>query len=171
MLYSIVSFCFIAKWISYMYTCVCVSCSCVQLFVTPRTVALQTPLSMEFSRQEYWSGQLFPSLYLPHPVIKPRSSALQANSLPSEPGQSICINIYPLFSGFSSHIGPHRALCRVPCAIQQVLISYLVNSVQMSIPISQLIPLPLPLQVSMCLFPMSVYFISALQVRSTIPIF
>ena len=32
----------------------------VQLFATPQTVACQTPLSMEFSRQEYWSGVLFP---------------------------------------------------------------------------------------------------------------
>ena len=32
-----------------------------QLFVTPWTVAYQTPLSMEFSRQEYWSGLPFPS--------------------------------------------------------------------------------------------------------------
>ena len=35
--------------------------SCVQLFATPWTVACQTPLSMEFSRQEYWSGLPFPS--------------------------------------------------------------------------------------------------------------
>ena len=44
--------------------CVCVcSCmlSCVQLFATPWTVAHQAPLSMEFSRQEYWSGLPFPS--------------------------------------------------------------------------------------------------------------
>ena len=33
-----------------------VSCCCVQLFVTPWTVNHQAPLSMEFSRQEYWSG-------------------------------------------------------------------------------------------------------------------
>ena len=33
--------------------------SCVQLFVTPQTVACQAPLSMGFSRQEYWSGLLF----------------------------------------------------------------------------------------------------------------
>ena len=36
--------------------------------------------SMEFSRTEYWSGQLFPS-----PGIEPRSSALQADSLPAQP--------------------------------------------------------------------------------------
>ena len=34
----------------------------VQLFATPRTVAYQAPLSMGFSRQEYWSGLPFPSL-------------------------------------------------------------------------------------------------------------
>ena len=34
----------------------------VRLFETPWTVAHQAPLSMEFSRQEYWSGLLFPSL-------------------------------------------------------------------------------------------------------------
>ena len=35
--------------------------SCVQLFMTRWTVALQAPLSMEFSRQEYWNGLPFPS--------------------------------------------------------------------------------------------------------------
>ena len=41
--------------------CVCVkSLSRVRLFVTPWTVALQAPLSMRFSRQEYWSGLPFP---------------------------------------------------------------------------------------------------------------
>ena len=46
----------------------------------------QAPLSMEFSRQEYWSEQPFPSPGdLPDPGIKPGSSALQMDSLPSEP--------------------------------------------------------------------------------------
>ena len=59
---------------------------CVWLCTTPWTVACQTPLSMEFSRQEYWSGLPFPSPGdLPHPGIKPRSPALQEDSLPSEP--------------------------------------------------------------------------------------
>ena len=41
---------------------------------------------MEFSRQEYWSGLPFPSLGdLPDPGMEPRSPALQADSLPSEP--------------------------------------------------------------------------------------
>ena len=34
---------------------------CVRVFVTPWTVAHQAPMSMEFSRQEHWSGLLFPS--------------------------------------------------------------------------------------------------------------
>ena len=62
------------------------SLSHVQLFVTSWTVAYQVPLSMEFSRQEYWSGLPFPSPGdLPNPGIKPRSSAFQADALPSEP--------------------------------------------------------------------------------------
>ena len=62
------------------------SLSCVQLFVTPWTVANQASLSMGFSRQEYWSGLPFPSPGdLPNPGIKPRSPALQADTLPSEP--------------------------------------------------------------------------------------
>ena len=40
---------------------VCSSLSRVQLFATPWTVVRQAPLSMEFSRQEYWSGLPFPS--------------------------------------------------------------------------------------------------------------
>ena len=36
-------------------------CSLVQLFATPQTVACQAPLSMGFSRQEYWSRLPFPS--------------------------------------------------------------------------------------------------------------
>ena len=55
-------------------------------FVTPWTVAHQAPPSMGFSRQEYWSGLPFPSPGdLPDPGIKPRSPALQADALPSEP--------------------------------------------------------------------------------------
>ena len=63
------------------FVCVCV-CVLVQLFVTPWTVACQTPLSMGFSRQEYWSGLPFPSPgHLPNPGIKLGFPALQADSL------------------------------------------------------------------------------------------
>ena len=49
-------------------------------------VARQAPLSMEFSRPEYWSGDPFPSPGdLPNPGIEPRSPTLQEDSLPAEP--------------------------------------------------------------------------------------
>ena len=52
---------------------------------TPWTEACQASLSMEFFRQEYWSGLLFPSPGdLPDPGIEPRSPALQVDSLPTE---------------------------------------------------------------------------------------
>ena len=52
----------------------------------PWTIACQVSLSMGFSRQEYWSGLPFPSPGdLPEPGIEPRSPALQADALPSEP--------------------------------------------------------------------------------------
>ena len=58
----------------------------IQLFVAPWTVARQGPLSMEFPRQEYWSGLPFPSPGdLSKPGIKPRSPVLQADALASEP--------------------------------------------------------------------------------------
>ena len=60
--------------------------SCVQLLVTPWTVALQVPLYMEFSRQEYWSWLPFPppeDLLNPgNEPASPVSPASQADSLP-----------------------------------------------------------------------------------------
>ena len=53
---------------------------------TPWTIAHQAPLSMGFSRQEYWSGLPCPSpMDLPDPGIETLFPALQADSLPSEP--------------------------------------------------------------------------------------
>ena len=58
----------------------------VRLFATPWTLAHQAPLSMGFSRQEYWSELPFASPGdLPNPGIEPRSPALQADALTSEP--------------------------------------------------------------------------------------
>ena len=58
----------------------------VRLFAMPWTVACQAPLSMEFSRQEYWSGLPLPSPGdLPNPGVEPGSPGLQADSLLSEP--------------------------------------------------------------------------------------
>ena len=59
--------------------------SCLTLS-DPWSVAHQAPPSMGFSRQEHWSGLLFPSSgNLPDPRIEPKSPSLQAYSLLSEP--------------------------------------------------------------------------------------
>ena len=77
---------FLLWWYYCMWKWKCWSLSCVLLFVTPRTIACQAPLSMGFSRQEYWSGLPFPSPGdPPDPGTEPRSPALQADCLPSEP--------------------------------------------------------------------------------------
>ena len=51
------------------------------------TVAHEYPLSMDFSRQEFWSGKLLPSPgHLPDPRLEPRSPGLQADCLPLSRG-------------------------------------------------------------------------------------
>ena len=60
--------------------------SCVQLFVTPWTVACRAPLSMGFSRQEYWSGLPFP----PPGDLPPASPALAGRFFTTEsPGKPV----------------------------------------------------------------------------------
>ena len=72
----------------------------VRLFATPWSVAYKAPLSMVFSRQEYWSGLPFPSPGdLPRPGIEPGSPALQADALLSEPLGSF------LGGGIAQHVG------------------------------------------------------------------
>ena len=67
----------------------------VRLFATPWTVGYNTPPSMGFSRQEYWSGLPFPSPEdLPNPGIESGSPTLQADSLPSEPPGKVFISVF-----------------------------------------------------------------------------
>ena len=72
-----------------MYVCVLSRFSCVQLFVILWTVACQAPLSMGFSRQEYWNGLPFlPPGDLPNPGIEPESfesPALAGSFFTTEP--------------------------------------------------------------------------------------
>ena len=72
-----------------MYVCVaCLPAKLLQLCLTvynPIDCSHQAPLSIGFSRQEYWSGLSFSSPgALPDPGIKARSPVLQADSLPTE---------------------------------------------------------------------------------------
>ena len=73
-------------FVDYEHACM-VSCfSCVLLFATIWPVAVQAPLSMVFSKQEYWSGLPCPPPGdLPNPGTEPRSPMLQVDSLLSEP--------------------------------------------------------------------------------------
>ena len=74
------------------------SLSRVQLLVTSWTVAYKAPLSMGFSRQEYWSRLSFPSPGdLPDPGIEPGFPALEADALTSEPPGKLKINTDILF--------------------------------------------------------------------------
>ena len=90
------------------------------------TIAQQAPLSMEFFRQEYWSGLPFPSPgNLPDLGIELGSPALQADSLPPDPlgkppGKWIHVYIYLLFFRFCFHIGHCRVLSIVSYAIYTV---------------------------------------------------
>ena len=64
----------------------------VQIFVTPWTIAHQAPLSMGFSRQEYWNGLPFPSpADLSNPWIEPVSPALGGRFLTGEPPGKPCV--------------------------------------------------------------------------------
>ena len=100
-----------------MHVCVLSCFSHVQLFVTQWTIACQTPLSMGFSRQEYWSGLPFPPPGdLPNPGIEPVSPALEGGFFSTEPpgkpihdiDQSICSQ--PAFLTCGLHIPGYRGL-------------------------------------------------------------
>ena len=77
------------------YVCWNVKVFVTQLWLTlatPRTVACQASLSMEFSRQEYWGGYPLPSTgNLPDLGLETGSPVLQADCLPSEPPSWICL--------------------------------------------------------------------------------
>ena len=90
------------------------SLSRIWLCATPWTVAHQAPPSMEFSRQEYWSGLPFPSSGdLSDSGIEPRSPALRAEALLSEaPGK--VLYRYPVKSSQCSFPGRLIVLSEMP---------------------------------------------------------
>ena len=86
------SHCFISFYLLNHICVLCQSLSRVWLFVTPWTGAHQAPLSMEFSRREYWNGLPCPSPGdLPNSRIELKSPSLQADSLPPKPPGKPCI--------------------------------------------------------------------------------
>ena len=85
------------------------SLSRVRLFAAQWTVAYQAPLSMGFSKEEFWSGLPFPSPGdLPDPGIEPGSPALQADALPSKPpGKSLRNVQFPNPETINSSLTPN----------------------------------------------------------------
>ena len=83
----------------------------IWLFVTPRTVAHQAPLSMGFSRQEYWSG-----VPLPSPGDLLDIARLQFTSVDSWRSQwkLMCVSWYSFFSSFDVLIYGYS-----PCSISE----------------------------------------------------
>ena len=74
----------------YMHACVGCVLSCIRLFVAPWTVALQAPLSMEFSGQEYSSGFAISfQENLPNPSVEPTSPALAGGFFTTEPRRKL----------------------------------------------------------------------------------
>ena len=96
------------------------------LFGTLWTIAHQVPLSMKFSKQEYWSGLPCPPPgNLPHRGIEPGSPVLQADSLPSEPPESHRLTHFysncwedPLEKGTATHSS--ILAWRIPWTVQSM---------------------------------------------------
>ena len=84
----------------------------------PWTAAHQAPLSIEFSRQDYWSGSTFPSPgNLPDSGISPVSSALQADSLLSEPPGKPMVCMLSCFSYVQLCATPWTAARQAPLSM------------------------------------------------------
>ena len=133
-----------------MCVCVCVCTSCAQslrrvhLFAIPWTACPPSSSSMEFSRQEYWSGLPFPPPGdLPRPEIELKSLAsptLAGRFFTTSATWEALWQIFRLFSIRNYY----KILTIVPCAIQQVLVSYFIYStVYLFIPSFSFIP-PFP---------------------------
>ena len=89
--------------------CVCARMlSCIWFFATPWIVAHQAPLSMEFSRQEYWNGLLFsPPENFPDPGIETASALtgrFSTTVLAGKPKENWCLNLIFLLVVRSSNI-------------------------------------------------------------------
>ena len=107
------------------YVCMLSPFSCVRHFETPWTVARQAPLSMEFSRQEYWNGTqvLYHQHHLGSPCMWSRFSLVGSPWERERERERERESISP--TPPSHPLGHHRAWSWVPCAIEQLPTCYL----------------------------------------------
>ena len=113
--------------------CSPLSCTCVHshvwLFATPETVARQAPLSMGFSRQEYWSGLPFTSPGdLSNPGIEPASLASPALAgrcfTTAQPGKYWLLNANYLFKYLQIHIWAQQNMLLVIFRLLHVCLGF-----------------------------------------------
>ena len=91
-------------------TCACAQLlNCVQFFATTWTPACKGPLSMKFSRQEYWSELPFSTGNLPHPGIRMESPALAGGFFTTSNTWEAYLSIY-IHTAVSSFLRPYRLL-------------------------------------------------------------
>ena len=82
--------------------------------MTPWTIACQAPLSMEFSRQGYWSGLPFPSPGdLPNPGIEPMYPALHADNLLTELLEKPGVGMGGRIQFSPQHSGPQNSKLKI----------------------------------------------------------
>ena len=129
--------------------------------MTPWTVAHQAPLFLEFSRQEYRSGLPCPSpVDLCNPGIEPRSCALQADSLPSEPpGKPSNILQFSSVAQSCLTLGDHSNVARqASLSIPNSRSLLKLMSIVLVIPSNHLILLVVPFPSCLQSFPASRFF-------------
>ena len=113
-------------------------CSVVSNSGNLQTIALQAPLSTEFSRKEYWSGLPCPPPGdLPNPGIRPRSPILQVIPWPSEPPGKPNLTYRP-YKFWSMTL---FQLCLLPCLITLI---HTTLSLFQFLPRDVLLPIPGP---------------------------
>ena len=127
-------------YICNVWVCVCGSVShCVPCFATPWTVAFQVPLSVEFSRQEYWSGLTFPSRGIYKKYVH---THIYDSDSPISPLPLSCIRTSLVWSELASSfmlfdlpftLFPFRFKCLQQCRLRKINRSFLWNTFHQSV--------------------------------------
>ena len=136
--------------------------SCVRLFTTPWTVGYQAPLSMGFSREEYWSGLPLPSPgNLPDPGMEPRSPALWWHFTVWATKEAINRS-----SSILHLANTYLLVNLLPYCLSSLLVSLMLFPILATLPF--LLPLMLWFHLTMCMFNQSSVY-SSWRLESKLP--